>query len=68
VERVLAAGRCAGVTVATPRPGESFEPDLQPQFRQWWPRNPWQPADEQPQRSTKNGVDSERYDVAIACH
>ena len=36
IERTLAAARTAGVTVATPRPGEPFEPTALPEFRPWW--------------------------------
>jgi L-ascorbate metabolism protein UlaG (beta-lactamase superfamily) len=48
VERTLAAARKANVQVATPRPGESFEPDLQVPAERWWPAVPWQTADQAP--------------------
>jgi hypothetical protein len=51
VERVLVAARAAGVTVATPRPGEGFEPDAPPLAR-WWPEVPWQDAEQAPMVST----------------
>jgi L-ascorbate metabolism protein UlaG (beta-lactamase superfamily) len=51
VERVLVAARGAGVTVATPRPGEGFEPDSPPLAR-WWPEVPWQDAEQAPMVST----------------
>ncbi|HET6335484.1 MAG TPA: MBL fold metallo-hydrolase [Polyangiales bacterium] len=52
VERTLAAARKANVQVATPRPGESFEPDLQVPVERWWPAVPWQTADQAPVQST----------------
>jgi len=36
IERTLAAAAAAGVTVATPRPGEPFEPAATPQVQPWW--------------------------------
>jgi L-ascorbate metabolism protein UlaG (beta-lactamase superfamily) len=36
VERTLAAAAAAGWTVATPRPGEPFEPADAPEFQPWW--------------------------------
>jgi len=51
LERVLAEARAQGVTVMTPMPGESFEPELQPAFEHWWPPVPWQTAAQAPIRS-----------------
>lgn len=53
IERVLVAAEEADVTVATPRPGQSFEPDAMPSFERWWPDVPWRTADEDPIRATK---------------
>jgi L-ascorbate metabolism protein UlaG (beta-lactamase superfamily) len=53
VERTLAAARKAGVQVATPRPGESFEPDTAVPTEHWWPVVPWQTAEQHPVRSTQ---------------
>ena len=36
IERTLAAAGPVGVEVATPRPGEPFEPTALPEFRPWW--------------------------------
>ena len=36
IERTLAAAGPLGVRVATPRPGEPFEPAELPDFRPWW--------------------------------
>jgi L-ascorbate metabolism protein UlaG (beta-lactamase superfamily) len=47
-ERVLVAARAAGVTVALPRPGESFEPSAPPPVAKWWPNLPWRTASENP--------------------
>jgi L-ascorbate metabolism protein UlaG (beta-lactamase superfamily) len=55
VERVLAAAAGAGVTVATPRPGESVEPAAPPATTRWWPELPWSRADETPIVSTFDG-------------
>ena len=52
-ERVLAAAAAADVTVALPRPGQSFEPSAPPPQERWWPDVPWQTADEHPIVSTK---------------
>ncbi|MEJ1972948.1 MAG: MBL fold metallo-hydrolase [Lacunisphaera sp.] len=61
VERVLAAAAKAGVTVATPRPGESVEPGLPLATKRWWPELPWSPSgggggEETPIISTAAGV------------
>jgi L-ascorbate metabolism protein UlaG (beta-lactamase superfamily) len=47
-ERVLAAARAAGVTVALPKPGESFEPASPPPVARWWPNLPWKTARQAP--------------------
>ena len=56
VERVLAAAADAGVTVATPRPGESVEPSAPLATARWWPELPWSRADETPIVSTSDGL------------
>ncbi|MHB8879385.1 MAG: MBL fold metallo-hydrolase [Myxococcaceae bacterium] len=48
VERVLAAAGKAAVTVATPRPGESFEGGGLPPSERWWPKVAWVGAGEDP--------------------
>jgi len=47
-ERVIVAARAAGVTLALPRPGESFEPVAPPPVVKWWPSLPWRTATENP--------------------
>ena len=47
VERVLLAAQKAGVTVMTPRPGESAEP-VHPEIERWWPALAWQTSEESP--------------------
>lgn len=48
-ERVLAAAELAGVTVVTPRPGESLDPLAPPPPARWWPTAvPWKTAAEAP--------------------
>lgn len=53
VERTLAAARKSDVRVATPRPGESFEPEAKVPTEHWWPAVPWQTAAQSPVRSTQ---------------
>jgi L-ascorbate metabolism protein UlaG (beta-lactamase superfamily) len=53
VERTLAAARKSNVRVATPRPGESFEPDANVPTEKWWPAVPWQTAAQSPVHSTQ---------------
>jgi hypothetical protein len=48
IERVLVAGKAAGVTVLAPRPGESVEPSTPQEVRRWWPTLPWKTAAEAP--------------------
>jgi L-ascorbate metabolism protein UlaG (beta-lactamase superfamily) len=52
-ERVLASAGEAGVRVALPRPGESFEPAVAPPSSRWWPEVPWQTAEQHPVVSTQ---------------
>ena len=48
-QRVVRAAEDAGVTLAMPRPGESFEPGALEPLQQWWPDEvPWQTADQAP--------------------
>jgi L-ascorbate metabolism protein UlaG (beta-lactamase superfamily) len=56
IERVLVAAANTGVTVATPRPGESVEPRTPLATQRWWPELPWSPADRTPIVSTRNGM------------
>lgn len=55
VERALVAADRTGVTLATPRPGESVEPTTALATARWWPDLPWSPADETPIVSTSDG-------------
>ena len=48
IERVLVAAEAAGVTVLTPRPGESVQPRAPPALQRWWPEVPWQTAGQAP--------------------
>lgn len=48
VERIVAAADAAGVRVATPRAGESFEPSGELPTARWWPKVPWQTVAEAP--------------------
>jgi L-ascorbate metabolism protein UlaG (beta-lactamase superfamily) len=68
VERVLAAARCAGTTVMTPRPGQSVEPAADPlaQTPAWWPKTAWQTAAERPVIATRSGDPLARVTLA-AC-
>jgi L-ascorbate metabolism protein UlaG (beta-lactamase superfamily) len=48
IERVIAAGRAANVTVVTPRPGESVDPEHPAPPARWWPKLPWKTAQQAP--------------------
>jgi L-ascorbate metabolism protein UlaG (beta-lactamase superfamily)/NAD(P)-dependent dehydrogenase (short-subunit alcohol dehydrogenase family) len=48
IERVLTAARARGTRVATPRIGESFEPEVALPTQRWWPDLPWQTVKEAP--------------------
>ncbi|MBP1771754.1 MAG: rane protein [Holophagaceae bacterium] len=56
MERVLVAAGRAGITVATPRPGEGFELETLPTLARWWPSLPWKSEAEVPIRATANGL------------
>lgn len=53
VERVVVDAKRRGVTVATPRPGESVEPTRPLVTTRWWPSLPWETAVQHPIRSTQ---------------
>jgi L-ascorbate metabolism protein UlaG (beta-lactamase superfamily) len=53
LERALAAGEAAGVTVLSPRPGQPIEPEAPPAREHWWPNLPWTPGAADPIRSTQ---------------
>ncbi len=53
IERVLAAAAPRSITVLSPRPGQSIEPESPPAAERWWPDVPWKTAAERPVRSTK---------------
>ena len=50
MERSIAAAKRLGVTIATPRPGESLElgGNSVPQVERWWPDVPWATVEEEP--------------------
>jgi L-ascorbate metabolism protein UlaG (beta-lactamase superfamily) len=52
IERTLVAAAAAGVDVAAPRPGQSFEPEAILPVERWWPDVPWRSAQEYPIVST----------------
>ncbi len=53
IERTVAAAEVAGVTIVTPKPGESVEPSNPPPIERWWPDVPWRTVDEYPVVATK---------------
>lgn len=53
VERSVAAAREAGVTLLTPKPGQSVEPEVTRVLDQWWPEVPWQTAEQDPIETTR---------------
>lgn len=63
IERVHAKAEEFGVTVATPRPGESIGPDTLANTSRWWPELRWQTEAERPVRATKKGDRDERIDT-----
>ncbi|WP_457330129.1 MBL fold metallo-hydrolase [Rhizobacter sp. P5_C2] len=63
VERVLAAADCQGVSVLTPRPGQSVEPGRDPMPGRWWPQQAWRTAAEKPVVATKNGNAGDRVQL-----
>lgn len=52
IERVLARGQELGVTVLTPKPGQSVEPTAPLRQARWWPEVPWTPGAQDPIRAT----------------
>lgn len=52
VERVLVAAESAGVSVATPNPGESISINQTRTGNRWWPEIPWKTAEASPINST----------------
>lgn len=63
-ERAMVAAKCAHVSLALPRPGESFEPNLRVPLARWWPDAAWRPAAEAPVRPTADGAPSQRLPAA----
>ncbi len=61
VERVLAAAKCSGAVVMTPRPGESVEPETQTASERWWPEVPWESGAQAPIISTRDGTTQNRF-------
>lgn len=48
IERVLAAGRSQNVSVVSPKPGQSIDPEALPAPQRWWPIVPWKTAEQAP--------------------
>jgi len=48
VERSEVAAREGQVVLATPQPGQPFEPTLQQPHTRWWPQLPWETAAQHP--------------------
>lgn len=66
IERVLRAAQACDVDVATPRIGQSFEPDVSVPRDRWWPALPWRTAAQDPIVSTELG-DALRARVEALC-
>lgn len=64
IERVRVAAEAVGVQVASPRPGESFEPTVSVPRARWWPQLPWRSAQEYAIVATKMAAVSEQADEA----
>ena len=52
IERASLEAKKLGVTLALPKPGQSFEPDALPPFEPWWPTLPFETAEQHPIVST----------------
>ena len=46
IERTVVASNQQQVQLLTPRPGQSFEPTVQPQYAAWWPKVPWESVEQ----------------------
>jgi L-ascorbate metabolism protein UlaG (beta-lactamase superfamily) len=46
IERAVTASANNEVHVVTPRPGQSFEPEVPTEFARWWPKVPFQTAEQ----------------------
>ena len=53
IERVMVAAERDGVSVLTPRPGQSLEPTTAPPQERWWPQLQWRTEAEYPIVATK---------------
>lgn len=67
IERARIAARCADVTLALPRPGQSFEPGGMVPNQAWWPNRPWRRADQAPALATINGDAAKRISLPYHC-
>lgn len=65
IERVHAKADAVGVTVATPRPGQSIEVETLSQTERWWPKIRWQTGTERPIRATDKGDPDVRMDTEL---
>jgi L-ascorbate metabolism protein UlaG (beta-lactamase superfamily) len=61
VERVLAAAKCSGAMVMTPRPGQSVEPETQSVTTRWWPEVAWESGSRAPIVATRDGTTGNRF-------
>lgn len=52
IERTLVAAEEAGIALATLRPGERVEPAHPQPVRRWWPKRPWETAEQAPVHSS----------------
>ena len=59
IERVTAAAVRNHITLVTPKPGESIEPDTAPISKRWWPDIPWTTAERDPIISTKVSMEKD---------
>jgi L-ascorbate metabolism protein UlaG (beta-lactamase superfamily) len=48
IERALVAANAAGISLITPRPGQSVEPERSPPSERWWPSLSWRRAADNP--------------------
>jgi L-ascorbate metabolism protein UlaG (beta-lactamase superfamily) len=56
IERATVAAARAGVTMLTPKPGQSVEPGVTQPIAKWWPAVPFKTAEENPIVSSQTGL------------
>jgi L-ascorbate metabolism protein UlaG (beta-lactamase superfamily) len=63
IERVHVQAAEVGVTVTTPKPGQSLQPSEFGSTAAWWPDVPWTRASDNPINATVSGDKDQRMDL-----